>query len=725
MLSEPARQRTIAALHRLYAGGGYGAVPDGPAQPAATLSVLRALDLLGTRTPVPDSVAAFTDEGFEPAVGAWCAPDTGRPAVLPTAAGLLTLRAVGALDTLAARLPAALRWMAEHAGLREEHFMTLAVVDECQAGPPPDRCVRYFLDQRRPDGTFGPSVLNNAIAASALARVGAPVEGAEAVTRLMLAGQTAAGGFTDGGAEPQLWTTYCVMRAMDLLAAAPAGVAWTAGALGLATPDADRIGDWVLTLRLDEGGFGTAGTLSADATYQCLSVLDWIAAPVIDAARRGDTDALKRYLRSGGDPDRNDPRGWTPLAAAAVRGKAQAVQALLSGAPGGKPADPDKRVADADALPLFWAGQAGDVDTAAAILRHRPEQMFATSAVNGHTVLLQAVFFGTQRHRDLVAWLLGHAGEILGSAPDDSAARAGARRRLLTACNVRGYSATAMARLWHNEPLAALLSSVDDTTEQERAAYYAALLAAIAVPEPAEEPARAAQHQTDALIVTIEHGFEALNAAATGPNGDLDAAEAALLSAVTAALSAPGFEIDRAGGPLTQTPVIVAVTGDDADERVAQARARLVSLLLGRGADPDLPERHPMAVDAVIRAAVLNHFECLQEIGRHMPPLAFAAALNERPAINGQTALHDSVHRALTAPDATLDRHLDQITWMIRHGARLDIADFTGVTVADRARRALDDDIMRPRAAAVLAAAGLSPTAPAVAEVAAAVPAGG
>ena len=125
-----------------------------------------------------------------------------------------------------------------------------------------------------------------------------------------------------------------------------------------------------------------------------------------------------------------------------------------------------------------------------------------------------------------------------------------------------------------------------------------------------------------------------------------------LLTAVGTAVEAFGFDMNRRGGPLAQTPVIAALTGTDADDRVAAARLRLVDLLLlASGADPDLPERHPMAVDAVIRAAVLNHFACLRAIAGTWAPLAFAAALNERPAINGQTALDDTVHRALTAAD--------------------------------------------------------------------------
>ncbi|WP_426512515.1 hypothetical protein ACPPVO_18940 [Dactylosporangium sp. McL0621] len=109
-------------------------------------------------------------------------------------------------------------------------------------------------------------------------------------------------------------------------------------------------------------------------------------------------------------------------------------------------------------------------------------------------------------------------------------------------------------------------------------------------------------------------------------------------------------------------------------------------------------------MDAVIRAAVLNHFACLRAIAAHMPPLAFAAALNERPAINGQTALDDTVHRALTAPPSTLDSHLEQIRWLIGHGARADVPDHTGVTPLGRATAALGDPVLKAHAKVVLAA---------------------
>lgn len=694
VLDIAARQRTITSLRQLWSPDGYAERPGGAADPGATLSVVKALTFVGSRPEDPDAVRAAVLRWCDPDRAVWTDPGTGAPSVLATAAGLIALTSIGAREELRVRLSDGLDWMAEQARSREDHFMAIAVADECGAPAPPGRSVAYFRSLEQPDGTFGPSALQNGIAASALVRAGEALSDPRAVTRLIEAARTTSGGYADDGQVPHLWTSYCCLRALDLL-----GV----------DPDSGATAEWVLGMSLDDGGFGTDGVLSAGTTYQCLSILDWVLTPVVDAARRGDASAVRRYLGAGTDPDTRDLAGWTPLAAAAVNGRAEVVRLLLTGdGTGGWAADPDARVAEADALPIFWAGQSGDLDTVQALLAHRPEHVFETSSVNGHTVLLQAVFFGTARHVGLVTWLLDHIGDVLGLDPTDEAGLRAARHRLMLACNTRGYTATAMARLWNNEALIKILSDADDTTPAEVEHYYQELLASIAEPTPRDAAQRAAQELADELVATITRGFHELDEAVSGAGSDVEAAEAALRARVSHLIEDPSCDVNRQGGPLGQTPVIAAVTGTDADPRVAAARLRLTSLLLRHGANPDLPERHPMAVDAVIRACVLNHFECVQEIARHLGPLTFAAAVNERPAINGQTALDDTVHRALTAPDATVQSHLDQIRWIIQHGGRSDIPDFTGTTVADRAQHALTDPVLGGRAADVLAALNLS-----------------
>ena len=609
---------TRAALHAGTASG----------PPGQVLSALKALALLGDRPTDPDAVHAAVTAQADAGTGRW---PIGDPSVLATAGGLLCLKELDATTTLSRWLDPALHWMAAQASTREEHFMTIAVADECRAGLPLPRSVAYFRALEQPDGTFGPDPLENGIAASALLRAGETLREPAAVARLLLAAQT-----PDGGIGADLWTTYCALRALTLLGVAPAR---------------ERLVPWARS-RLN--------TTDVNGAYQVLEVLTCAVEPVLDAARRGDTATIARHLSAGGDPDLGDPQGWTPLCAAAVHGRSAVVRQLLAAG-----ADPDLRVAAADALPIFWAGQSGDIDTVRALLEARPEHIDAISSVNGHTVLLQAAFFGTAKHRDLAAWLLSH----------------GDPQRLLVACNVRGYTATTMAQLWHNEALTALFTPLDRTTAAERDAYREALLASIAQPPS----------PTDDLVTAI----------GAGPTESL-------LTYVASVIATPGYPVNERGGPLAQTPIIAAVTGVDPDDTTATLRVRLTRLLLSHGADPDLPELHPMAVDAVIRAAVLNHFDCLREIMTFMGPLGFAAALNERPAINGQTALDDTVHRALTAALDSLQSHLDQIRWAIGKGARTDIPDLTGVTVADRALLAVTDPVLSRNAPAVLAALGMS-----------------
>ncbi|MGH2717410.1 MAG: ankyrin repeat domain-containing protein [Actinomycetota bacterium] len=698
MISPEHRLATIDAIRRLQSpGGGFADAPGGAPELGATLSALKVLGFLGVSPPSPDAVGEFVDSHFD-AEGACAGPD-GKPSVIATAGGLILLQLIGARDVLARRAGPSVDWMVAHAAIREEHFMTVAAVEECHLARALPGSAAFFHGLEQADGTFGPSVLANGIDASALLRLKEPLAAPAAVTKALLGGQTAEGGFSDTGGpaqgKPDLWTTYCVMRALDLLHE---------------VPSRQPLASWVLAKALPGGGFGAApdGPLSAGITYQCLEILDWIATPVLDAARTGDVAAVSEWLRAGGDPDVRDLTGWTPLMAAAVRGQTAVVELLVSDdVPGGKQANPDLRLPEADALPVFWAGQGGDTQSVAAILRRRPQQLFDVSSVNGHTVLLQAAFFGTQRHYDLARWLLDNTASILCLDPADSAGLADAHRRLMEACNVRGYTAQTMGKLWGNQAMAALFAGYDNGTDGGRAAYLSSLLARIARPAPTDPAEAAAQQLTDRCVQAITDGFTKLNAAAADASADLGRIEDQVMSAISVPVEASGFEINRLGGPLSETPVIVAVTGVDADERVSAFRQRLTRYLLDHGADPDLPELHPMAVDAVIRSAVLNHFECLQIIASAMKPLAFAAALNERPMINGQTALDDTVHRALTATDATAQSHLDQIRWAIAHGARTDIEDFTGTSVADRARLALDDPILKARAPEVLEALGL------------------
>ena len=146
---------------------------------------------------------------------------------------------------------------------------------------------------------------------------------------------------------------------------------------------------------------------------------------------------------------------------------------------------------------------------------------------------------------------------------------------------------------------------------------------------------------------------------------------------------------------MRQPPLVVAVTGNDEQpnpQAAAQLRLRVVRLLLDRSASPLDYEKHPMGANAIIRASVFGHLDLLEAMGARISAAQLADALNERPAVNGLTALHDAVLRAGTANDARLPRYLKQIRWEVAHGARSDIEDFSGRTQRQYAQSLVDPD---------------------------------
>ncbi len=495
----------------------------------------------------------------------------------------------------------------------------------------------------------------------------------------MRAGQdTPEGGFGDGG-KASLFATYCAMRTLLLLNE---------------LPNTRRLSAYIDSLKTELGyADSPGGKTTAGATYQCLSMKSWLRQlqriPV-RAAREGDVKFLTRWLASGGDPNLYDGDGWTVLLAAASRGQSAAVDLLLNHDLSGVPrADSQLRYEAADALPVYMAGQSGDVDTVKALLRAQPTHLHAISSVNGHTVLLQAAFYGKSGHLALAEYLLNNAAEIVGQPAEKLAEE---QAKLLCATNIRGYSALSMQDLWHNEKMRGLLLRYypDDPhserareLETKRQEYYETLLLRIASPEVL----------TAKMMVAIGEYLE---------SDDPTAIE----RRIDALLAQPAFEIDRLGGDLQMPPLVFAITGVDVGNPARAGRREVLARkLLTAGANPAVCEKHPMGVSAVIRASVLNNFNLLQLIAEYMQADAFAREMNVSPAVNGLTAMHDAIHRALTSPPSELRGHIAQITWMIRHGARLDIPDNVGQTQSQLAESARIDPAFPPENVnAVLAA---------------------
>jgi hypothetical protein len=211
-----------------------------------------------------------------------------------------------------------------------------------------------------------------------------------------------------------------------------------------------------------------------------------------------------------------------------------------------------------------------------------------------------------------------------------------------------------------------------DKTKAEKEAYYRSFLKKIA-PFP------------DQLAELIG------NALAVTEGADTDH----ILENISAFVEANHLDVNGLGGPLQQPPLVVAVTGTNGEPpnpAVAGMRKKIAMYLLAKGASPLICERHPMAVNAIIRAAVFNHLEILDLMGNKLSAESLAAALNEKPIVNGLTALHDTVLRAGTAGNDKIDGYLQQIRWLIRNGAHSDIQDFSGKTQLDYARDIADPE---------------------------------
>lgn len=376
----------------------------------------------------------------------------------------------------------------------------------------------------------------------------------------------------------------------------------------------------------------------------------------VQAARAGDIEKLRAWLRESNNPNDYDADGWTPLLWASARGHAEAVRVLLDAG-----ADIAQGHRQSQALPVHMAGHSGDVASAKALLDRRPDHLNAVWDLNGHTILLQAVFYD---HPALADFLV----------------KLGADTSITTA---RGLGPMELAAQFQNEKMMAIIRPYDRPAEA-KAHYYDTFLKRIAPAVPEAE--RPIQALSDRLVQVIESGIKQ---AAT----DAGAVQATL-DAVRALIEQDKADINRLGGALQQPPLVVAVTGNNGfppNPAVAELRNKLATYLLEHGADPALHEEHPMGAQTIIRAAVFNHLDILKMCANYMTAQRLADAINEVPVVNGLTALHDTVLRASTAAPAQLEGYLDQARWFVAHGGRSDMEDFSG-----RTQRAIAEHTQNP-----------------------------
>ena len=415
---------------------------------------------------------------------------------------------------------------------------------------------------------------------------------------------------------------------------------------------------------------------------------------VLEAARRGDNEVVRDWLRNGGNPNDYAPDGFNLFLAAAARGNTDILRMLLLEGVGPHKVDPtlplkDPRRPDyrTNILAAHLSTQKGDVQSTLLLLSKYPEQLHARVEVNGHTPLLQTAFYG---HVELARSILENLRSILPQGADIE----GETLRLFSETTLRGINATQFGRQFQNQAMVDALAPLDKATMEAKQADAAALLEAIPGGPRNPEAGTSAQAASETVINAITAGLAKV-AALEEPARS--AAVTRVTSELKEATQNPSFDPNRLAGELLQTPIIAAVTGNDANEGVTRLRREVVEILLEKGADPDKEEMYPMAVDAIIRAAVFNHLDILKRFEAVMTPEAMKQALNQKPAVNGLTALHDSVLRAATGSA----RYLEQIRWARGLGAAADIPDHTGRTQRDFAAAAFVTEGQRENAAAV------------------------
>jgi len=368
----------------------------------------------------------------------------------------------------------------------------------------------------------------------------------------------------------------------------------------------------------------------------------------IEATKINDANFLEGLLRDGFDPNQYDNEGWTPLLIASARGHAEVVDILLNNSV--IPADTEMSHNISKGLPIHFAGHSGSTKVTDLILAKKPEHLEAVWNINGHTLLLQAVFYG---HIELTEYAL----------------KKGANTAATT---VRGLAAMDFAKQFQNITLEKMIAPYDASREKKDT-YFKSLLEKIAPQIPREE--KAVQEQADRLFTLIQNGIVNVVKDPSATEKTLREMEDLILN--------EHVNVNRLAGPLGQPPIVVIVTGTNGDPvnmNLKEYRNKVAELLLQNGADPTINEHHPMGVHAIIRAAVFNHLDILKMMGKKISNESLAHALNEIPIVNGLTALHDTVLRAGMVGSDRLDGYLNQMRWAVEHGARCDIEDFSGRT---------------------------------------------
>ena len=259
------KQATVAWLSHLQKPDGSfvgDAKPATPASLPATLSALRALKYFGATPPDAAAAVRFIRSCWNENEGAFAPTPGGKPDARTTAIGMMALVDLKAVDQNQNIISRGMTYLGAHVNDYEDARIAAAAVESTKK---PSSEVKKWLEilKSLPATAGGDQARNTGGSTVALLRLGEPIGDKEAILKVLRAGQRPEGAWGKAGAEPELETSYRVMRAFFMLEA---------------KPDVAKLRQFIARCRQADGSYAVApgqpGAVSA--TYYAGIISYWL-----------------------------------------------------------------------------------------------------------------------------------------------------------------------------------------------------------------------------------------------------------------------------------------------------------------------------------------------------------------------------------------------------------------------------------------------------------------
>ncbi len=217
-------QATIAWLEHLQKASGGFAADAGAQTPAtlpATTSAVRALHYFGGSAPRGDNILRFLRSCWNEKEGAFAPTPGGKPDVRTTAVGLMGLVDLGSADQNQDMINRGMAYLGEHVKDYEDVRIAAAAFESNHKSIPQIKKWQEIL-HALPAAGSAEHAREAGGAAVALLRLGERSDNNEALLKVLRQGQRPEGAWGKAGEQPDLESSYRVMRAFFMLKANPA-----------------------------------------------------------------------------------------------------------------------------------------------------------------------------------------------------------------------------------------------------------------------------------------------------------------------------------------------------------------------------------------------------------------------------------------------------------------------------------------------------------------------